>query len=78
MSIRTDFDPVSMNICIFSGFDQKRPLKQRSNIETAEQMVQRRTIPNKMTECIFNALAFLLYLDLSVRPECPLYTFEIK
>ena len=43
----------------------------RSNIAvvslTAEQMVQRRTIPNKMTECIFNALAFLFIFRSWVR-----------
>ena len=63
MSILTDCDPLSMHICIFSAFDQQRPFEIAVVSLTAEQMVQRRTILNKMTECIFNALAFLFFIS---------------
>ena len=59
MSILTDFDPLSMNICIFSAFDPKRSL----NVEKWHKGAK---MPNKMTECIFNALAFLFYVDVVV------------
>ena len=57
MPILTDFDPLSMNVCIFSAFDQKRPFNCWTN-------VARRKILNKMTECIVNALTFLFPLFL--------------
>ena len=62
MSIFTDFDPLSMNICIFSVFDQKRPFKYSYCYFICWKRVHRRKMLNKMTECIFNALAFLFFL----------------
>ena len=53
MPILTDFDPLSMNVCIFSAFDQKRPFNCWTN-------VARRKILNKMTECFVNALNVLV------------------
>ena len=59
MSILADFDPLSTNICISSALDQKR-LSYR-----LEKNVQWRKRSNKMTECIFNALAFLFTTNIT-------------
>ena len=66
MAILTNFHPLSMNKCIFSAFDQNDRINIAVVSGTVEQWVQRRKMLNKMTECIFNALAFLFVLLFTV------------
>ena len=68
MPILTYLDPLNTNISIFNAFDQKRTFEYIAIVSvTAEQRVQRRKMLNKMTECIFNALAFLFLLLILIK-----------
>ena len=59
MSIQNDLNLLIMNMCILIAFDQKRTFNCNCVHCIAKQKVQRHKGINKMTERIFNVLAFL-------------------